>query len=53
MFCQKYLNCSLQHSYVEYAIKFVGFGEEEDNKIIESRGPEVRGGRGNCVIGNV
>jgi hypothetical protein len=39
--------------YVEYAIKFVGFGEMGDNKIIDSRGPEVRGGWGNCVMGNI
>jgi hypothetical protein len=39
--------------YVECAIKFVGFGEMGDSKIIDSRGPEVWGGWGNCVMENV
>jgi len=41
---QKYTNFNVQHSFVEYAMKFVGFGEEGGNKITECRGPEVRDG---------
>jgi len=42
---QKYLNFNIQHSFVEYAIKIVGFGEEGDKKITEFWGTRSTGRR--------